>query len=325
MTYQLIGIGNPLLDVTVNIDQEILTKNNLTKGHMHLIDKETYENILNSLDKSKMHEGLGGSVANTLASANSIGVKTLFLGSIGKDTFGQEYEKLTNESGIGCGFISQNTPQGMCLVLITPDGERTFATYLGAAIEFKKENLNEEAIKNSKILHIEAYQLDSLNQKEAIIHAMEIAQKNNVLISIDLADPFLIKRHKKILQELLEKYIDIIFVNELEAKEFTNLFEEDAAKYLSNYCKYSIVKLGEKGSIISFQNKITKIPINKVQVVNTNGAGDTYAGAFLACLIKELPIEQCGKIAAYLSSQVVASPYSRIMKNMTEEIEKLNY
>lgn len=324
MTYEIVGIGNPLLDVTISIEDKILIQNNLTKGHMHLIDEITFKNLLNSLKKENMIEGLGGSVANTLASANSIGAKTLFLGSIGKDTFGQEYEKLTNESGIGCGFATQNTPQGMCLVLITEDGERTFATYLGAATEFKKENINKNAIKNSKILHIEAYQLDSPNQKEAIIYAMNIAKENNVLISIDLADPSLIQRHKKTIEELLEKYIDIIFVNELEAKEFTNLFEEEAAVFLSKFCKYSIVKLGEKGSIISFENKISKIPINKVEVINTNGAGDTYAGAFLACLIKELPVNQCGKIASYLSSQVVGSPYSRIMKNMAEEIKNLD-
>ncbi|MGE0793617.1 MAG: adenosine kinase [Candidatus Woesearchaeota archaeon] len=320
MTYDIVGIGNPLLDVTVEINEEILTKNNLTKGHMHLIDKQTYENILNSIDKTKMHEGLGGSVANTLASANSIGVKTLYLGSIGDDEYGQQYEQMTKESGVDCKFVRQKTPQGMCLVLITPDGERTFATYLGASIEFKKENIDEEVIKNTKILHIEAYQLDSPNQTEAIIHAMNIALENNILISMDLADPSLIQRHKKILEELLEKYIDIIFVNEHEAKEFTNLFEEEAVKYLSKFCKYAIVKLGEKGSLIMFENKLTKIPIHKVEVINTNGAGDTYAGAFLACLIKNLPIEQCGKIASYLSSQVVASPYSRIMKNMENEI-----
>ena len=184
MTYEIVGIGNPLLDVTISIEDKILIQNNLTKGHMHLIDEITFKNLLNSLKKENMIEGLGGSVANTLASANSIGAKTLFLGSIGKDTFGQEYEKLTNESGIGCGFVSQNTPQGMCLVLITEDGERTFATYLGAAVELSDSDLTSEQFKDYKYLHIEGYLVLNHN---LMLRAAELAKANNMKISIDMA------------------------------------------------------------------------------------------------------------------------------------------
>lgn len=321
MNYEIIGIGNPLLDMTVSIDEIILEQNNLTKGHMVLLDEEAFLKLLNSFDKENVMEGLGGSVPNTLASAHSLGISTLYLGAIGNDKYGQEYARLTEESGLGCGFVSHNLPQGTCLVLITPDGERTFAVFLGAATQFTKADLNEEAIKNAKILHIEGYQLDTPNQVEAITYAMNLAKENNVLVSMDLADPHLIKRHKELITNIVRDFVDIVFVNELEAKEFTNLIEEEALSYLSKLCKYSIVKLGEKGSLISFENVVEKIDINKVQVVNTNGAGDAYAGAFLGSLIKNWDLKKCGKVAAYISSQVVASPYSRIMKNMELEID----
>jgi len=322
--YDVIGIGSPLLDFTVEVDDSILAEMNLKKGEMHLIDENKSKEILKKLEDYEIKITPGGSAANTLAGVRLLGGNAAFLGKIGKDENGNIYEQKTNEQKVNSRLSKhESISTGNTITFITPDSERTFTTHLGASLYFRKEDISEEDIKNSKILHIEGYQLEDPELKETAIHAMKIAKENNVKISIDLADPALIRRNLESLKKIIQDFADIVFANEAEAEVFTGKKEEDALNELYNVCEIAIVKLGEKGSLIKADEKIYKIPINKVNVINTNGAGDAYAAGILHAIANNLEIEKAGKIAAYISSQVVASAGARLDKNIKEEINNL--
>lgn len=314
--YDVAGIGSPLLDFTFEVDDKILEEMNLKKGQMHLIDENKSKEILKRLKEFKVETSPGGSAANTLAGIGILGGKAVFLGKIGNDEYGNIYERKSSINGVKTRLARYNKMTGHAITFITPDSERTFATHLGAALYFRKQDVFEEEIKESKILHIEGYQLEDPELKETSLHAMKIAKANNVKVSLDLADPGLIQRNLESLKKIVKGYANIIFVNETEAEAFTGKKEEDALNEISKFCEVAVVKLGEKGSLIKTNNKIYKIPINKVNTVNTNGAGDAYAAGILYSIANNIDIEKAGKIAAYISSQVVADKSARLDKKI---------
>jgi sugar/nucleoside kinase (ribokinase family) len=202
-------------------------------------------------------------------------------------------------------------------------------TYLGAASEFREKDVDEETVKNSKILHIEGFFVGNPGTEKAVIKAMKIAKANGRMISMDLADPGLIRAKIDSLKIMLKEYVDIVFVNEHEAKAFTGVEEEDAVHILSEYCDVSIVKLGSKGSIIKHHDRkndtetVHKIPIHKVEVVNTNGAGDSYAAGILYSIANNIPMEKAGKIASYISSRVVSIPEATLSHSIENEVKRI--
>jgi sugar/nucleoside kinase (ribokinase family) len=322
--FDVVGIGSALLDFIIEIDDNVLAEMDLKKGEMHLIDEKKSKEILKKLEKYEVKTAPGGSAANTLAGISALGGSAVFLGKIGKDKHGDFYEQKTNENGVNSRLSKHDfAATGHTITFITPDSERSFATHLGAALHFRKEDILEEDIKNSRILHIEGYQLEDPALKEAAVHAMKIAKANNVKISVDLADPALIGRNLEPLKKLVKDYVDIIFVNEKEAEAFTGKKEEEALHEIYDMCEIAVVKLGEKGSLVKADGMIYRIPINKIKVVNTNGAGDAYAAGILYSIAKNIDMEKAGKIAAYISSQVVASAGARLNKSLKEEIKKL--
>jgi len=319
--FDVIGIGSPLLDFIFEVDDNILAEMNLKKGEMHLIDEKKSKEILKRLEKHEVKTAPGGSAANTLAGVSILGGSAVFLGKIGKDEHGDFYELKTNDHGVYSRLTKHElVATGHTITFITPDSERSFATHLGAALHFRKEDIIEEDIKNSKILHIEGYQLEDPELKEASLHAMKIAKNNGVKISIDLADPALIRRNLNQLKEIVKNYADIIFVNEKEAEAFTGKKEEEALHEICDMCEIAIVKLGEKGSLIKANGRVYKIPIHKVNVVNTTGAGDAYAAGILYSIANNIDIKRAGMIAAYISAEVVANTGARLDK--IKDIEK---
>ncbi len=311
--YDVIGIGSPLMDFIVRIDDNMLAEMNLNKGEMHLIDSEESKEILKKLEKYEITTAPGGSAANTLAGISVLGGNADFLGKIGDDKHGDMYEQMTKDSGVHSILGRKNKEiTGHTLAFITPDGERTFATHLGASLHFRKEDVFEEEIKASKIIHFEGYQLEDPELKKTSLHAMEIAKKNKVMISIDLSDPALIERNLKDLKELVEKYADIIFVNETEAEAFTGKKEEDALHDIYNMCRIAVVKLGSRGSIIKAEDMIYRIPAYKIKVVNTNGAGDMFAAGILYGIANKWDMEKSGKTGSYAASLVVGQEEARL-------------
>jgi len=315
--YDVVGIGSPLLDFIVKVDDRILAEMNLNKGEMHLIEADKSKEILKKLGKHKVTTAPGGSAANTLAGISVLGGNAAFFGKIGNDEHGDMYEQMTKNSGVYSRLGKKNGKvTGHAITFISPDSERTFATHLGAALHFRKEDVFEEEIKASKIIHIEGYQLEDPELKKTSLHAMNIAKKNAVMVSIDLSDPALIGRNLKGLKDIVEKYADVVFVNEKEAEAFTGKKEEEALHKIYDMCEIGIVKMGEKGSIIKAKDMIYRIPAYKANVVNTNGAGDMFAAGILYGIANKWDIEKSGKVGSYAASLVVGQEEARLKEKI---------
>ena len=305
--YDVIGLGNTLMDFLIEVDDEKLIEFDLKKGEMHLVDEEKAKRMLERINHYQLEiETIpGGSSANTLKGIALLGGKAILCGKVGEDSHGEVYVQQIENHGVSSRINKHQNITGHSLTLITPDSERTFSVHLGAALELAKEDVLEEDIEKSKVLHLEGYQIEGPT-KETIIHAIELAKKHNTLVSIDLADPGLIRRNKDFLKDLVMNHADIVFVNEKEAEEFTGLTEEEAAKELGKHCKIAIVKIGKEGSIIFSNGEIIKIPCYLTEAVDTTGAGDSYAAGFLYGYCNNWDLSKAGKLGSLLASKVVA-------------------
>ena len=320
--FDVVGIGSPLLDFIVNVSDDILKQVDLVKGEMHLIGKERSNTILEELKDYKVTIAPGGSSANTLSGVSALGGDAVFIGKIGMDNHGAIYEQKTSDDGVLTRLTSHSdVATGHAITFITPDGERTFATHLGASVHFRKGDVFEDDIELSKILHIEGYQLEDKDLKESMVHAMEVAKKSGTKVSIDLSDPALVGRNLKPIRELVKEYVDIVFVNELEAEAFTGKQDEEALHDIYELCDVAVVKLGAGGSLVKALDKVYTISPHKVVVKNTNGAGDMYAGAFLYAITHNIDYEKAGKIASFASAQVVAGESARLEPDLKKLVK----
>lgn len=303
----VIGLGNTLMDFLIEIEDDTLKEFNLKKGEMHLEDELKAKEILRQLEKSSLKIDLvpGGSAANTLKGVAFLGGGAILCGKVGQDQQGKKYvqemEKLRVTSRI------KEHPAfgtGHAITFITPDAQRTFSVHLGAAVHLAKEDILEEDIASSKILHLEGYQLEGKTQ-EALLHVMELARKHGTLISLDLADPGVVRRNKNLLAQLVRTNVDILFVNEEEARAFVGLPAEEAVQALGKQVRIAVVKRGEKGSLIYADNQILKINPFPAKAIDTTGAGDSYAAGFLYGYCHDWSIEKAGKLGSLLAARVV--------------------
>lgn len=304
--YDVIGLSNTLMDLLVEIEDQKLIEMNLKKGTFHLVNEDKAKHLLDNLNNSNLtiNKVPGGSSANTVKGISFLGGKAILCGKVGSDNHGEMYIQQIKDHGVICRVNKHEKCTGHCLTFITPDAQRTFSVHLGAAIELCKEDILEEDIKKSKILHIEGYQIEGPT-KETIMHAINLAKNNECLVSIDLADPNLIKRNKNFLKELVLNHADIIFVNETEAKEFTGLENKEAARELGKFAKIAIVKLGKKGALINENGLITDISSYPVNAIDTTGAGDSFAAGFLYGYCQNWDSKRSGQLGALLASKVV--------------------
>ncbi|OHD63039.1 MAG: hypothetical protein A2176_09480 [Spirochaetes bacterium RBG_13_51_14] len=310
--YDVLGIGSALLDFIVPVSDADLDAFGLRKGGMLLIDEKRSREILASLEGRAMEIAPGGSSANTLAGISALGGRGIFLGAVGNDPHGDRYIRDTERSGVTTVIGRHDRMTGHAITFITPDFERTFATHLGAALQLNRDDVREDFIKNSKIIHIEGYLFEPPGLVDACMRALELAKKSGVLVSIDLSDPSLIERIRPTFEKVARKYADIIFVNEDEARVFTGREREEALDRLSRYCDFAVVKLGQAGSLIKSGGVIHSIPAYRTDVVNTNGAGDMYAAGVLYGIAGGLSPERAGMIGSYVSSKVVSQAGARL-------------
>jgi sugar/nucleoside kinase (ribokinase family) len=314
--YDVIGISHPLVDICTSVEEDFLNKFNLPKSQCTLVDEKTFKEILSNIDKTNSEIKLGGTVSNTLSALNLLGIKVGEYGKIGKDEYGELIKKENNDKMIGNFLSEDNLPTGTVLNFITPDAQRTFVVYLGAATQLTENDISEEYIKKAKIIHFTGYEFESLKVKSAIEKAVKIAKKNGILISFDLADPGVIQRNIIELKSFINDNVDILFANEEEAMEFTGKTPEKAVELLGEKVKYAIVKMGEKGSIIKIAHSgnTFKIEPYKTNAIDTTGAGDIYSAGILFGILKNLEMEKTGKIASYISSKVVEKIGARLNK-----------
>jgi sugar/nucleoside kinase (ribokinase family) len=312
----VVGIGSALLDLTYEVDYEFLKELKLKKGTMQLVDESASRFILSRLEGVRGAVTPGGSAANTMAGIANLGGTSAFIGKVGRDPQGDYYIKESEREGVKCLINRHESLTGHAIAFITPDSERTFATHLGAALHLGPEDVRDDEIKNSRILHVEGYLLEG-DLKEASIRAMETAKENGVKISIDLADPSLITRNLGEFKRIVRNFADIVFVNEDEARAFTSSDAIEAIHSIYLISEIAVVKLGEEGSLIKAADRVHTIKPCRTKVANTNGAGDMYAAGLLFGIARQMPIEEAGKLASYASSLVVAQVGARL----TEKID----
>jgi len=310
--YDVTGIGSALLDFMVAVDDPFLKEMGLRKRGMHLIDEARSRDIFTIIYDLKMEIIPGGSSANTVAGLAALGGKGAFVGRVADDDDGASYIYQTTASVVESFITRGGGITGHAITFITPDLERTFATYLGAAIDLSVDNVDEGLIRDSSILHLEGYLFEADNLRQVCYKAMNAAKRAGRAVSIDLADPGLIERAGAVLEDAVDNFADIVFVNENEALKFTGAAdEEEALELLAERCSFAAVKLGERGSLIKTGGGIYRIPSYAADVVNTNGAGDMYAAGILYGLVNGFDPEKSGRIGSYAASLVVASPGAR--------------
>ncbi len=301
---KILGIGNAIVDVICKVDDEFITKNNLTKGLMKLIfDQIEFSNLLSNLKIEKTISG--GSVANSIVGLSQLGDKVGFIGKISNDNFGVKYEEGLKKEKVIFFYRKKKEllPTGTCLILITPDSERTMCTFLGTAGKISKNDLDEKAIKKSDLVFLEGYLWDEGDPKEAFEKAINLANKT----AMSLSDKFCVDRHKSNFLNLVKNKLDLVFANEGEimsligAKNF-----DEVISFGKEIKKHLVITRGEKGAISIHKNEIEEIDAKKdLKVVDLTGAGDLFASGYLHGFINNLSQKECLIKATEMSSKII--------------------
>ena len=308
---KILGIGNAIVDVICKVDDNFIEQNNLIKSTMKLFfDENEFQNLIKNLKIEKTISG--GSVANSIVGISQLGNKVGFIGKISDDKFGSNYEEGLKKENVEYFYSKkkEELPTGTCLILVTPDSERTMCTFLGTAGKINENDVSSDAIKKSDIIFLEGYLWDEGEQKKAFDKAINNANK----IAMSLSDLFCVDRHKPHFLNLVKNKLDIIFANE---QEITSLIEAKNIEEIINFSKQLnkliIVTRGEKGAIAVNGDEVFENDIQKdLDIVDLTGAGDLFAAGFLHGYINKLPTKECLKKGTEMSSRVIQQIGARL-------------
>ena len=306
--YSVTAIGNAMLDVLCEVPDQFLTKESISKGAMNLVSKERSNYILKLVKPIK--ETAGGSAANTISTLAKLGLNTGYIGKIANDPKGRLFKKdvLDNSIFYNTEFLNKNNSEstGKCIVLITPDKERTMNTYLGATEFLTEIDINEKLIAQSDWLYLEGYRFDGEKSKEAFYKAIRVARENETKIAVTLSDSFCVDRHRSDFIKLLNQSTDIVFCNEEELKSLYQIEDIHAAQNLiAKNISCLACTCAEKGAYLFHESSITKISTNQVNVIDTTGAGDNFAAGFLYGLSKNFNLNDCASFGNLIAGEVL--------------------
>ena len=307
---KILGIGNAIVDVICKVEDKFITQNNLTKSTMKLVDEPEFKKLLSTLQIEETVSG--GSVANSIVGLSQLGDKVGFIGKISDDDLGKKYEQGLKKENVQFFYSKKKEviPTGTCLILITPDSERTMVTFLGTAGKINENDINVSAVKSSKILFLEGYLWDEGEPKKAF----EKAIKNSNKVAMSLSDLFCVERHKRNFLNLVKEKLDLTFANESEIMALINTKNfNDVITFAKEIKKHIIVTRGEKGAISIFKDKVTEVDANKnLLIKDLTGAGDLFAAGYLHGFINNLSTEQCLEQGTKLSSEVIQQIGARL-------------
>ena len=308
---KILGIGNAIVDVICKVKDDFISKNNLTKGLMKLILDETeFKKLLKNLKIEKTVSG--GSIANSIVGLSQLGNNVGFIGKISDDDFGVKYEEGLKKEKVNFFYSKKKEilPTGTCLILVTPDSERTMCTFLGTAGKINENDLNINAIQTSDIILLEGYLWDEGDPKKAFDKAIKNAKK----VAMSLSDKFCVDRHKPHFLELVKNKLDIIFANESEITSLINAKNfDDVISFAKEIKKHLIITRGDKGAISIYNNNIIEVGVKQnLKVVDLTGAGDLFAAGYLHGYINDFSQKECLEKGTEMSSKIIQQIGARI-------------
>jgi len=300
---KILGIGNAIVDVICKVDDSFLLKNKLTKSTMKLVDETEFNNLLSNL---KIEETIsGGSVANSIVGLSQLGNEVSFIGKISDDNLGKKYEEGLKKEKVEYLYSKkkEKTPTGTCLILITPDSERTMCTFLGTAGKINEDDVDAGAVKKSEILFLEGYLWDEGEPKKAFEKAIDNSNK----VAMSLSDLFCVERHKPHFLELVKNKLDITFANE---QEFMSLIEvknfDEVINFAKNLNKCIVITRGEKGAVAIKGDEVVECTAEKnIKIKDLTGAGDLFAGGFLHGIINNKSTKESLELGTRMSSKII--------------------
>jgi len=318
---KILGMGNALVDIMTTVPNDnVLAEFSLPKGSMQLIDADHSRRIADSIEQYKPRITAGGSAANTIHGLARLGVQCGFIGKIGTDLMGQMFKSDMEKAGINAHLYSSNTASGRAIAFVTPDSERTFATYLGAAVELAASDINASVMTKYDYLYVEGY---LVQDHDLIETAFKTARGCGLTTVIDLASYNVVDENRDFLHRIIKDYVDIVFANEEEARSFTGKDAEAAVDEIAGMCDIAVVKVGKRGSIIKHGDMLAQAGIIDANCIDTTGAGDLYAAGFLYGLMMNCSLERCGYLGALLSGKVIENIGGQISESGWKDIEKM--
>ena len=301
---KIIGMGNALVDVLVSLtDDKMLEELRLPKGSMQLINEDRYLYIKSVFDQLETKRSTGGSSGNMVKALAMLGEKPGFIGKIGPDEMGDFYRSEGERVGIEMKLLMSEIRSGVASTFISKDGERTFATHLGAAYRMEASDLTPEMFKGYTYLYVEGYLVQN---HDLIMRAMQLAKDAGLQVCLDLASYNIVAEDLDFFKLLVNRYVDIVFANEEEAKAFAESNIGQALDIISSLCSIAVIKLGSKGSVIKKGTEVVRLNTKKIDcVMDTTGAGDFYAAGFMFGLMNGYSLEKCGQIGTILATEVI--------------------
>lgn len=304
----VLGIGNAIVDVLAHADDAMLASQGLVKGSMALIDASKAEKLYSAMGPAV--EVSGGSAANTIAGVASFGGKAAFVGRVRNDQLGQIFRHDIKAAGVefNTPAAEHGPPTGRCLVLVTPDAQRTMQTFLGACVELGPDDIDDAQVRRAGITYLEGYLWDPPQAKEAFLKAAHLAHAAGHKVALSLSDTFCVHRYRAEFRSLLDDHLDILFANEAEIKALyeTASFDE-ALGAVRGRCEIAVLTRSEKGAVIVTAEDTIEVPASvPSKLVDTTGAGDLFAAGFLFGIARKRPLADCGRLGALAAAEVIS-------------------
>ncbi|MCE7862810.1 MAG: adenosine kinase [Bacteroidetes bacterium CHB5] len=322
--YDVYGIGNALVDIVTEVDLDFFEKNEVEKGLMTLVDEKRQLRLMKAIDMKRSKMSGGGSAGNTVVAINQFGGRSFYSCLVAKDELGKFFLDDLKRNGVDTNLTFENCPEGhtgRCLVMTSPDAERTMNTFLGVSSFLSPEQLDEAAIKDSAYIYLEGYLVASPKGLEALKAAKKIAERNKVSTALTFSDPSMVKYFSSQMEEIVGASVDLLFCNEEEAMIFTGTNEiSEAREKLKQVAKRFAITLGANGALIYDGDTFIQIEPYKVRALDTNGAGDMFSGAFMYGITHGHSYAEAGKLASLASSRVVSQFGPRLQPDQMKKI-----
>jgi len=308
----ILAVGDAIVDIQTRVDDSFIKNNGINKGTMTLVNKDAQQKIIEALDEDKIEKFSGGSAANTIIGVTQLGGTARFLGKVGDDPYGKFYREDLKKAGVFFDASPGDGITGRCLVLVTPDGERTMLTHLGICGQLMPDDITEEDIGQAKMIYIEGYLWDSPPAREACMAVLKVAKRLGKKVAFTVSDPFVVCRYKDEFLRLIPKWIDLLFCNLDEGRELTGQDnEKDVISFIGELAPQVAMTLGDEGAIVYDRGEIHSVQTEKIKPVDTNGAGDAFAGGFLYRYLRGYSLESCAKLGNCFSGLIVSQMGAR--------------